>query len=163
MFEPLLHLSQLELLLFLLKDRVLELLLVLLVLFLVVSILQVELLLELVDFDLQLNAAFAFAIIGLEQVQLQGVVLLSQILALVSQVTFYLLTLEQLNFKLADFLLKQGNPLVEEILRAEAVLCLLAKLKRVPLLDFLLQLLDVLGLVRLLLRSFLIQTLNLPR
>ena len=52
-----------------------------------------------------------------------------QILTLISKVTFYLLALEQLYFKFADFLLEQGDPLAEEVLGPEAVLCLLAELK----------------------------------
>ena len=98
-------------------------------LLLVVGILEVELLLELIDSDLQFNSAFSLSVISLEQVKLQSIILLPQILALVSQIAFYLLALEQLYFKLADFLLEQGDPLAEEVLSPEAVLCLLAELK----------------------------------
>ena len=52
-----------------------------------------------------------------------------QIFALISQIAFYLLALEQLDFKLADLLLKQGDPLAEEVLSPEAVLRLLAELE----------------------------------
>ena len=93
-----------------------ELLLILLVLFLVVAVLEIDFLLQLVDSDLQLNATLPFTIVGFEQVELQTIILLPQILTLLPQVAFYLLALEQLHFKLTDFLLKQGNSLVEQIL-----------------------------------------------
>ena len=79
----------------------------------IVLILQVKLLLKLIDFDLQLNPAFALKVVGLEQIHLQRVTFLAHRFPFLSQFRLCLLGLKQLHLQLAYFFLQKADSIAQ--------------------------------------------------
>ena len=124
------------------KHSFLQLLLQLSYLARVVLLFEVELLLKLVDFDLEFDPAFAFKIVGFEQLQLKRITLLAHSISFFTQLAFKLLRLQVLHFEFTDLLFQQRDAFVQKRFSALCVMRLLGELLSVSVFDVLLEFLD---------------------
>ena len=110
------------------KRGILERLLRLRILSAVVLVFQVELLLQLVYFDLEFDATFSFKVICLEELHLKRITFLAQPLSFLAKFSFCLLCLQQLHLQFAHLFFEQIDTLAQQRFSSLLILSILTQL-----------------------------------